>query len=146
MKHKDQIILLREQGKTYSEIQNLLGCSKGTISYHLGVGQREKNIARRNSGRKKVRVYIQEIKQKASCVDCGEDYPYWIMEFDHLGDKSFNISNFHHVTLDLEKVKAEIAKCDIVCSNCHKDRTFRRLLTDGKSAMNVSDYYDYSGD
>lgn len=43
---KKQIIELRERGKTYSEIQNILGCSKGTISYYCGEGQKKKSLDR----------------------------------------------------------------------------------------------------
>ncbi len=31
---KDKILNLRDQDKSYNEIQEILGCSKGTISYH----------------------------------------------------------------------------------------------------------------
>jgi 5-methylcytosine-specific restriction endonuclease McrA len=44
---KDKILELRLEGKSYSEIQNLLGCSKSTISFHCGEGQKEKNKLRR---------------------------------------------------------------------------------------------------
>ena len=43
---KDQILKLREEGKTYDEIVNIIGCSKSTVSYHCGEGQKEKNINR----------------------------------------------------------------------------------------------------
>lgn len=49
---KDQILKLREEGKTYNEIQKILGCSKGTISYHCGKGQKEKTKRRQESYRK----------------------------------------------------------------------------------------------
>jgi len=39
---KEQILKLREEGKTYSEIKELLGCSKSTISYYCGHEQKEK--------------------------------------------------------------------------------------------------------
>jgi len=42
MKHKDSILKLRSEGKTYTEIQSILGCSKSTIAYHCGEGQKEK--------------------------------------------------------------------------------------------------------
>lgn len=45
-KHKDEILRLRAEGKTYNEIQAELGCSKGTIAYHCGAGQKEKVRAR----------------------------------------------------------------------------------------------------
>lgn len=44
---KEQILQLRQQGKTYNEIKEQLGCSKGTIAYHCGEGQKEKSLTRR---------------------------------------------------------------------------------------------------
>ena len=35
---KEEILRLRQEGKTYTQIQDILGCSKGTISYHCGEG------------------------------------------------------------------------------------------------------------
>lgn len=43
MKHKEKILELRSQGLSYEEIKNRLGCSKGTIAYHCGNHQKEKN-------------------------------------------------------------------------------------------------------
>lgn len=33
---KEQILKLRKEGKTYSQIKEIVGCSKSTISYHCG--------------------------------------------------------------------------------------------------------------
>jgi hypothetical protein len=68
--------------------------------------------------------YLIALFRERHCVDCDEDDPL-VLEFDHLADKKFNISaglrnrNWHDV-LD------EIAKCDVVCANCHRRRTARR--------------------
>ena len=40
---KEEILRLRELGYSYRKIQQELGCSKGTICYHLGVNQTEKH-------------------------------------------------------------------------------------------------------
>ena len=49
---KEQILQLRSEGKTYNEIINILGCSKSTVSYHCGVGQKEKTKQRSQELRK----------------------------------------------------------------------------------------------
>lgn len=49
---KEQILELRAQGKTYDEIVEIIGCSKGTISYHCGEGQKEKTNKRKIKSRK----------------------------------------------------------------------------------------------
>lgn len=50
---KKKIIDLRKKGKTYDEIKEELGCSKGTISYYCGEGQKEKVIARGKARRER---------------------------------------------------------------------------------------------
>ena len=52
MKHKEQILKLRADGKTYKEICDELGCSKSTVGYHCGEGQKEKNQQRQRALRK----------------------------------------------------------------------------------------------
>ena len=49
---KEQILKLREEGKTYNEIKSILGCSKSTISYYCGEGQKEKTLNRKRKSRK----------------------------------------------------------------------------------------------
>jgi hypothetical protein len=45
-----------------------------------------------------------------------------VLEFDHLGDKSFNIAKGLR-DRGWDALIAEIAKCDVVCANCHRRRT-----------------------
>ena len=70
------------------------------------------------------RSIIRKAKDKP-CVDCGQRFHYAAMEFDHLGDKSFNIGSIGP-TASRSRLLAEIEKCEIVCANCHAMRTFRR--------------------
>jgi DNA-binding MarR family transcriptional regulator len=125
---KEQILELKEKGYSYNQIKEQLGCSKGTIAYHIGIGQKNKTIERNSNKRNKIVRFIQEYKAGKKCADCGENYPYWILEFDHLQDKDFTIAQFRSTTMSLDIVKEEIKKCDVVCSNCHKNRTFNRSL------------------
>lgn len=74
---------------------------------------------------KKRRQVVRDAKNKP-CFDCGILYPYWIMQFDHVrGIKNFNIGTMWYKK-GLQKILEEIEKCDIVCANCHAERTFRR--------------------
>ena len=128
MSLKDQILELQAQGRSYNEIQKELKCSKGTIAYYLGEGQKEKTQKRQNDARAKIRNYIAGVKDNRHCIDCGIAYRYWVMDFDHLINKSFNIGQFRSHTSDIAKIKEEMEKCEIVCSNCHRDRTYRRRV------------------
>lgn len=71
--------------------------------------------------------FIKTIKETTPCYDCGVNYPYYMMDFDHIyNNKSFTIAS--HSGKTLQNVKDEAKKCQIVCSNCHRKRThFRRL-------------------
>lgn len=62
----------------------------------------------------------------APCADCGKCYNPWQMQYDHVrGVKINNVSNM--LGLSKEAILAEIAKCDLVCANCHAERTYLRL-------------------
>ncbi len=68
--------------------------------------------------------YLIEFFRSHPCADCGEGDPV-VLEFDHLRDKSFDIGTML-CARDWETILAEIAKCDVVCANCHRRRTARR--------------------
>lgn len=51
---KEKILQLRDQGFSYQEIKNKLGCSLGTISYHCGEGQKKKSSERQKKNREKL--------------------------------------------------------------------------------------------
>ena len=58
------------------------------------------------------------------CMDCGNSYSPWVMEFDHRNpeDKSGNINQIIQKG-NWDTLKQEIEKCDVVCANCHRERT-----------------------
>jgi hypothetical protein len=71
------------------------------------------------------RLLIADLKRSAVCADCGGKFPPCCMDFDHVperGPKLFNLSGNNDYSL--ERVRAEIEKCDIVCANCHRIRTW----------------------
>lgn len=72
---------------------------------------------------KKRRDLINEIKSGA-CSDCGQRFPWYVMQFDHRNssDKKFAISRAIK-SRSTEAVLEEITKCDLVCANCHAIRT-----------------------
>jgi hypothetical protein len=59
------------------------------------------------------------------CVDCGEADPV-VLEFDHVrGEKVADVSQLMR-RRNVGRLLAEIAKCDVVCANCHRRRTAAR--------------------
>ena len=57
-------------------------------------------------------------------MDCGNG-DIRVLTFDHLepAEKDFNISKAVQNGTSWERIQAEIAKCEIVCHNCHAIRT-----------------------
>lgn len=87
------------------------------------VAYRASNLRRieRNTAR------VRELKETTPCADCGVLYPYYVMDFDHVrGAKVTTLSHMVAHGWSWKKIAAEIAKCDLVCSNCHRIRTHVR--------------------
>jgi hypothetical protein len=102
---------------------------RGGSSFKDGNGKSnyEKNkdyYLKRNRRRKlEVHTWIRQYKETIPCKDCGKIYPHYVMDFDHLRDKTGTVS---HMQTTLPRIKREIEKCELVCSNCHRIRTYNR--------------------
>ena len=128
VRHKERILELRDKGYTYNQIQEELNCSKGTISYHLGKGQVLKTNKRTEKRREEANRALRRIKEESGCIDCNVKYPYYKLDFDHVrGEKKDNLSRMVR-WYSYDEVLEEVKKCDIVCSNCHRERTHIRSL------------------
>lgn len=58
-----QILALKAEGKTFTQIIETLGCSRGTISYHTGVGQKIKTKTRQRNRRSKIHPYKSKLER-----------------------------------------------------------------------------------
>jgi len=73
--------------------------------------------------RKLAQKFVFEYLLEHPCVDCGETDPV-VLEFDHVrGEKVASISYLVCAICSIEKIKEEIAKCEVRCANCHRRRT-----------------------
>lgn len=80
-------------------------------------------MARVRQMRDRNRQYVWDYYKTHACIDCGEDDPI-VLEFDHVrGEKTAGVSQLVHACRSIKVIDAEIAKCDVVCSNCHRRRT-----------------------
>ncbi len=69
---------------------------------------------------------LAKIKEDSGCVDCGISN-HIILDFDHIRDKKYNVSRMIHDGFSWKSIKKEIEKCEVVCANCHRMRTYNRL-------------------
>lgn len=88
---------------------------------------RERDNERSRCRRSQIGAIIQKAKAEP-CYDCGISYPFYVMDFDHKPEftKAFNISKGWYAKRPLRVIEEEIAKCDLVCANCHRVRTYLR--------------------
>lgn len=72
------------------------------------------------------RAHVNAIKNNP-CLDCGHTFPTVCMQFDHTSDdKTNNVSTMVMLGYSIARIDIEIAKCELVCANCHAIRTDRR--------------------
>jgi hypothetical protein len=77
----------------------------------------------KNANRNKdTRGFVFEYLKKHPCVDCGETNVL-ALEFDHIHSKKFDIGNALNSNKGMKLVKAEIKKCVVRCSSCHRIKT-----------------------
>jgi hypothetical protein len=75
----------------------------------------------------KNREYVNNIKSQFPCTDCKQYFFPVMLDFDHTGnDKTRNIADMVARGCSIKTIQSEIDKCQIVCANCHRLRTFLR--------------------
>jgi len=89
---------------------------------------KKKHISYVRKNTVRVLDFIDTYKRARSCIDCGfsgKEFPY-VLDFDHKkgSGKKFNIGSWRHSVLSITAIEKEIEKCELVCANCHRKRTF----------------------
>lgn len=83
------------------------------------------DATRRNQAKK--RAILAEIKTSRGCADCGYSAHPAALDFDHRPGEVKELSIGRQVSnAGIERLLAEVAKCDVVCANCHRVRTIER--------------------
>ena len=180
---KEKILQLISKGKSYRQIEKLLGCSRGIISYHCkksGITsdkiklspssetiieirefykthtaketsikfnwsvptikkyvdkkrvlltdeqKRVKNYERIKSRRQKLKMMA--VEYMGGKCKCGYNKCIWSMEFHHKDKKhkTFTISTYSY--LSWSKIKKELDKCYMLCSNCHREKHYEEYM------------------
>ena len=68
------------------------------------------------------REYVYQYLETHPCVECGEKDPR-VLDFHHLYGKEKAISQLVAEGYSIPSIQAEIDKCDVPCSNCHRKKT-----------------------
>lgn len=91
----------------------------------LGPDARAERRERERLRERGVRRRIDGILIASGCVDCGIRDPI-VLEFDHIGPKSANVSDLVRYGASWERITREVAQCEVRCVNDHKRATARR--------------------
>lgn len=88
-------------------------------AHHSANGETQRaNVRARKLG---IVQHIQTVREGASCTRCGEDHPA-TLDFHHrdASEKEIGIAQLVNMGWSVARIDAEIAKCDVLCANCHR--------------------------
>ena len=77
-------------------------------------------VAKIHKRKEQLRAFYNELKENLECAKCGENHPA-TLQFHHRDPqkKEFNLSEAVRQGYSVERIKREIAKCTVLCANCH---------------------------
>lgn len=122
---KEEKIKLQELYNKYqsvNKVHKITGRAKATILNHIKLNKNKP----KQTNSKSVILWRKRTKQKlvdykgGKCEICGYDKCIEALHFHHRNsdEKNFSISGR---SLSFEKLKTEVDKCILVCSNCHSE-------------------------
>jgi hypothetical protein len=118
-----KVVSAFRRGNTCKECANAYGREYSKTYYPAN---REAYIARATATRQDFRSWYNELKSKP-CTDCKQTFDPVCMDFDHVEDhKLLDVSVMAQRGMNRQKILDEIAKCELVCANCHRLRTKAR--------------------
>jgi len=107
--------------------------------YSQNRGDRVAQVAKRKRG---IREWMRTLKESLSCERCGlsGQHNAWALEFHHRDpqDKVSLVSTMVSSGMAKKRIEAEIAKCEVICSNCHRKEHYeehRQALEDGEKSI-----------
>lgn len=116
--------------RTRAEWARRAGISADMLRKRIGRGMTPEEAVKtewtpRNKKPKSETLLLVAAAKDQSCFDCKNKFPTPCMDFDHIrGEKIFELSKARKYSYEV--VRKEIAKCELVCANCHRIRTALR--------------------
>ena len=81
---------------------------------------KKSEIAHVQRRKKDIKRWLWEHKKSLKCSICSESHPA-IIDFHHKeGKKEKGVSQMLVDGYSIDRIKQELAKCDILCANCHR--------------------------
>lgn len=117
-------------GKSRAEEEDLSGENnpnwKGGVSENHYERNKEEYIERAKKARERNKKFMDDYRKERQCEDCGEEF-FRCLELHHRNrDEKFKgVGQMVEDKYSIERIKQEIEKCDLICSNCHKKRHYK---------------------
>ena len=91
---------------------------------------KELHLQRVKKSKQRNRDMFLEYKQTLKCTNCPEDR-WYVLDFHHKNpeEKEFNISEGLRDKISFKRMMKEVAKCDVLCKNCHAALHYVERLT-----------------
>lgn len=119
MPYKDPEKQKAAQRRSYEKNKRKIKIRQDLRRNELGVYKRERV--------RELLEYVRQQKAGKPCVDCGHSFHHAAMDFDHIrGEKFASVSQLAAYGYSIRSIDEEIAKCELVCANCHRVRTYQR--------------------
>ena len=111
---------------------NCRKCQKEYRKKHYE-NNKDKYIQKARVYNKKVSDWFDEYKSNLTCSNCPESR-WWVLDFHHL-DPSEKEYSLGHLKSQGSKPKLlkEMAKCIVLCSNCHRDLHYQEKINAGNA-------------
>jgi hypothetical protein len=105
--------------------QEMALCDVVCACCHRRRGDGRRATPRSTPLRRRNAAFVRSILAATPCIDCRETDPL-VLDFDHVGEKTRNVSRLVTIEASLDRLRREIDQCEVRCANCHRRQTAAR--------------------
>jgi len=113
----------RERNRRYYERHKERLRAANREYYH---SNKEKFTETRAKNRRKKAEWYADLKRNKPCVDCKQSFHPAAMDWHHINGDGIS-SKTAMTRLGKKRLEEELNKCILLCSNCHRIRTWAKL-------------------
>jgi hypothetical protein len=117
---KQQILKLRAEGKSYTEISTSIPCALSTVWYYCTEGAKQKRNSYKRRDNKQFRFKLKTLFG-GKCSICNYNRCLEALDFHHKNPNEKDLDVSQLANQSKQRAIAEANKCILVCSNCHDE-------------------------
>jgi hypothetical protein len=124
-----KLCLLPKATNEFSPNRGKCKSCRSLLQQSYAANNKEKTNATKKRKYIRNRNFIYDWKLGKTCADCDIVYHPRILHFDHISNDKIGKISGMAISSNIARIQQEMDKCEIVCSNCHRDRTHNRNLS-----------------